>query len=75
MTIKKDKNRKMDMDEDMLNRKRRKQYKKTKKRNSWDNQEDSYDDIYEDDSYHDYLYDDEDDIRQITDIHDWVKNN
>jgi hypothetical protein len=75
MTIKKEKNRKMDMDEDMLNRKRRKQYKKTKKRNSWEDQEESYDDIYEGDSCLDYLYDDEDDIRQITDIHDWVKNN
>jgi len=75
MTIKKDKNRKMDMDEDMLNRKRRKQYKKTKKRNSWESREESYEDLYEDDSYQDYLYDDEDDIRQITDIHDWVKNN
>lgn len=81
MTIKKDKSRKIYEEEDMLNRKKRKQYKKIKKRDSWEDRDDSYDDNYYedniyDDSYLDYLYDDEDDdIRQIVNIHNWVKNN
>jgi hypothetical protein len=73
----KKKKQRMEDEEDMLNEKRRKQYRKTRNRSPWDNWEDepdNNDEIYDDSYLYDF-YDDEDDINQITNINDWIKNN